>query len=205
MSFHLYVLLFLCCYGAPPATLLTAGALTYPQLRATASNVCTTDAWLGCVSRVPPPQQKSWLRRCSQPYVSVHRSCCGNVQLHTIMFNPYLRASFGRDDCTQVLDFELFPIHLYTDFLILAAVHHDLTLLQAHFHSTYSPVLFSSTACIVVYFGSWISVPPIQIGLFCKTEVAENSVVYLDCVGEVLQNLLHGVFSMRLTSAPLTL
>ena len=45
-------------------TLLTAGALTDPRLPATASNVCTTDARLGGVGRVPPPpQQKSWLRR----------------------------------------------------------------------------------------------------------------------------------------------
>ena len=33
--------------GAPPMTLLTAGALTDPQLPATASNVYTTDAKLG--------------------------------------------------------------------------------------------------------------------------------------------------------------
>ena len=39
-------------------TLLTAGALTDPRLPATASNVCTTDARLGGVGRVPPPQQK---------------------------------------------------------------------------------------------------------------------------------------------------
>ena len=61
MSFHLYFLLFLCRSGAPPMTLLTAGALTDPRLPATASNVCTTDARLGGVGRVPP---KSWLRRC---------------------------------------------------------------------------------------------------------------------------------------------
>ena len=34
--------------------LLTAGALTDPQLPATASNECTTDARLGGVGRVPP-------------------------------------------------------------------------------------------------------------------------------------------------------
>ena len=39
-------------------TLLTAGALTDPRLPATASNVCTTDAKLGGVGRVPPPQTK---------------------------------------------------------------------------------------------------------------------------------------------------
>ena len=38
-------------------TLLTAGALTDPRLPATASNMCTTDARLGGVGRVPPPQK----------------------------------------------------------------------------------------------------------------------------------------------------
>ena len=57
MSFHLYFLLFLFCSGAPPMTLLTAGALTDPRLPATASNMCTTDARLGGVGRVPPPPQ----------------------------------------------------------------------------------------------------------------------------------------------------
>ena len=47
--------------GAPPITLLTAGALTDPRLPATASNVCTTDARLGGVGRMPP---QTWLRRC---------------------------------------------------------------------------------------------------------------------------------------------
>ena len=41
--------------GALSMTLLTAGAITDPQLPATASNVCTTDARLGGVGRVPPP------------------------------------------------------------------------------------------------------------------------------------------------------
>ena len=44
--------------GAPPMTLLTAGALTDPQLPATASTVCTTDARPGGVGRVHPPQTK---------------------------------------------------------------------------------------------------------------------------------------------------
>ena len=58
MSFHLYFLLFLFRSGAPRMTLLTAGALTDPWLPAIASNVCTTDARLGGVGRVPPPQTK---------------------------------------------------------------------------------------------------------------------------------------------------
>ena len=41
--------------GAPLMTMLTAGAPTDPRLPATASNVCTTDARLGGVGRVPPP------------------------------------------------------------------------------------------------------------------------------------------------------
>ena len=38
-------------------TLLNDGALTltYPQLPATTSHVCATDAWLCGVGRVPPP------------------------------------------------------------------------------------------------------------------------------------------------------
>ena len=43
--------------GAPPMTLPTAGALTDTQLPATASNVSTTGARLGGVSRVPPPKK----------------------------------------------------------------------------------------------------------------------------------------------------
>ena len=58
MSFRLYFLLFIFRSGAPPMTLLTAGALTDPRLPVTASNVCTTDARLGGVGRVPPTQTK---------------------------------------------------------------------------------------------------------------------------------------------------
>ena len=52
MSFHLYFLLLLF-----RMTLLTAGALTDPRLPATASNVCTTDARLGGVGRMLPPNK----------------------------------------------------------------------------------------------------------------------------------------------------
>ena len=38
-------------------TLLPAGALTDPQVPATASNVCTTDARVGGIGRVPPPNK----------------------------------------------------------------------------------------------------------------------------------------------------
>ena len=51
MSFHLYVLLF--CISLWGSTHDSAGALTDPQLPAAASNVCTTDAWLSGVGRVP--------------------------------------------------------------------------------------------------------------------------------------------------------
>ena len=47
-------LLFLFRSGVPPNTLLAVGVLTYPQLPAMASNVCTTDARLGGVGQVPP-------------------------------------------------------------------------------------------------------------------------------------------------------
>ena len=52
-NFIYIFVLFLFRFGSPPMTLLTAGALTAPQLPATASNVCTTDARLGGVGRVP--------------------------------------------------------------------------------------------------------------------------------------------------------
>ena len=45
--------------GTRLITLLTAGALTDIQLPATPSNVCTTDARLGGVDRVPPPPNKN--------------------------------------------------------------------------------------------------------------------------------------------------
>ena len=57
MSFDQYFWLFLFRSGAPPLTLLTAGALTDPQLPATASDVCTTEGRLGGVGRVPPPNK----------------------------------------------------------------------------------------------------------------------------------------------------
>ena len=55
MSFHLNKIAIFFRSGAPPMTLLTAGALTDPQLPA--SNVCTTDAKLGGVGQVPPPDK----------------------------------------------------------------------------------------------------------------------------------------------------
>ena len=70
MSFHLYFLLFLFRSGAPPMTLLTAGALTAPRLPATASNVCTTDARLG-------GQTKTLARPVVyRLVVPIRRSCC---------------------------------------------------------------------------------------------------------------------------------
>ena len=51
------------CWRTPLKHRTFAGALTDPQLPAAASNVCTTDARLGGVGRVPHPQTKSWLRR----------------------------------------------------------------------------------------------------------------------------------------------
>ena len=54
ISFPLKKIYFFLRSGAPPMTLLTAGALTDPHLPATASNVCTTDVRLGGVGRVAP-------------------------------------------------------------------------------------------------------------------------------------------------------
>ena len=53
-NFTFIFLLFLLRSWAPPMTLPTAGALTNPQLPATASNLCMTDARLGGVGQVPP-------------------------------------------------------------------------------------------------------------------------------------------------------
>ena len=54
MLFHLYLFAIIISLWAPPMTLLTVGALTVPQLCATASNVCTTDARPSGVGRTPP-------------------------------------------------------------------------------------------------------------------------------------------------------
>ena len=70
MSFHLYFLLFLFRSGAPPMTLLTAGALTAPRLPATASNVCTTDARLGGQTKTLATPVEYRLA------VPIRRSCC---------------------------------------------------------------------------------------------------------------------------------
>ena len=50
----IFFAIFISLWGST-MTLLTAGALTDHRLPATASNVCTTDARLGSVGRVPPP------------------------------------------------------------------------------------------------------------------------------------------------------
>ena len=80
MSFHPYCFAIFSRSGAPPTTLLPDGALTYPQLPATVSNVCTTGARQGGVGRVPPPtQQKVWLLRwLSKPIIKLElsESCC---------------------------------------------------------------------------------------------------------------------------------
>ena len=63
-----------------------------PMLFATVSTVCTTDARLAGVGRVPPPQQKSWLVRwLSKPIIKLDlsESCwsmytkCIQCQYHT--------------------------------------------------------------------------------------------------------------------------
>ena len=56
MPFHLCFAIFFRSV-ARLITLLTAGGLTDLQLPATALNMCTTDARLGGVGRMPPPPQ----------------------------------------------------------------------------------------------------------------------------------------------------
>ena len=59
MSFHLYFFaIFISLWGSTHDSAdCWTGALTDPRLPATASNVCTTDARLGGVGRVPPPNK----------------------------------------------------------------------------------------------------------------------------------------------------
>ena len=54
-----FFLLFFSALGLD--SLLTAGALTDLQLPATTSNVCTTDARLGGIGRVPPPPTNAYV------------------------------------------------------------------------------------------------------------------------------------------------
>ena len=60
-KYHVTYLLLFVRSWAPLITLLIAGALTDIQQPATASNVCTTDARLGGVGRVPPSPNKKIL------------------------------------------------------------------------------------------------------------------------------------------------
>ena len=78
----IFFAIFISLWG--PMTLLTPGALTDPRLPATASNVCTTDARLGGVGRVPPPPQKnpgyagaSRIVHCNS-YACRYGSICGH-------------------------------------------------------------------------------------------------------------------------------
>ena len=60
------------------------------------------------------------------------------LPFHYYLQDPGLDMSLN-DACTQVLEgahfLELFPNRLDADFHIVAAAHHDLALLRAHFHS----------------------------------------------------------------------
>ena len=61
-------------------TLLTAGSLTDPQLPATASNVCTTDAKLGGVSGCPLNKNLSYAGALSVTVMNaMRRKCLFNV------------------------------------------------------------------------------------------------------------------------------
>ena len=112
MSFHLYfVLLSLFLSRAPPMTLLTAGALTDPQLPATASNVCMTEARPGGVVWVPPPPtqilatplagakyllQKSHLSGISGPVELLPYFMCARLSASAVisLFHPVFRSCF---------------------------------------------------------------------------------------------------------------
>ena len=63
-------------------TLLTAGALIDPRLPATASNVCTTDARLGGVGRVPPPPPNPGY--AGAPGMSDHEAVTFEVNINPI-------------------------------------------------------------------------------------------------------------------------
>ena len=56
-------------------TLPTVGALAEPQLPATASNVCTTDARLGGVGRVPPNKKSSATKEAEVVALQMEHTC----------------------------------------------------------------------------------------------------------------------------------
>ena len=71
--------IFISLWGSTQSRLCWLPERSYRQLPATVSNVCTTDARVGGVGRVPPPQQKSGLLRWpSKPIIKLElsESCC---------------------------------------------------------------------------------------------------------------------------------
>ena len=74
--------LFLFRSGATPMTLLNAGMLTDPQLPATASNACTTDARLGGIGRVPPPDKNP--DHAGAPISYVLQTLCVGIYIYQI-------------------------------------------------------------------------------------------------------------------------
>ena len=80
----IFLLLFLFRSGAPPMTLLTAGALTDRQLPATASNVCTTDTRLGGARRVPPPNKNPGYADGTMVLVHANTLPCQLVDLNMV-------------------------------------------------------------------------------------------------------------------------
>ena len=78
--------IFLFRSSAPPTTLPTAGALRDPQLPATASNVCTTDARLGA----PPKTKILALPVCDQHLSDSHQKL-SRVHTKSILFSDKLK------------------------------------------------------------------------------------------------------------------
>ena len=85
MSFHRFFDYFFRS-GAPLITLPTAGVLTDLQLPATASNVCMTDAKLGGVGQVPPPNKNPGYAGGLSAYSYVYLIVVG---LHTVDCHSY--------------------------------------------------------------------------------------------------------------------
>ena len=116
-----------------------------PQLPATVSNVCTTDARLGGVGRVPPPtQQKSWLLRwLSTPIIKLElsESCCS-------MYTKCMQCQYHTYNLLSIYWIQ------WTDFLYfwkqLFAISTYMTCDFAN-----SMVSMWCTSCILVAFDRW--------------------------------------------------
>ena len=116
MSFHLYFFaIFISLWGSTHDSAdCWTGVLTDPRLPATASNVCTTDARLGGVGRVPPPpQQKSWLRRCLSK--CTHGGTQNTIEsFHNLVWERCPKTAFVGRRRLELAIYEATIIYLYT-------------------------------------------------------------------------------------------